>query len=137
MEIIITKGKGRNILTCKRFDGSYTSKNLGPSFPDHDIAHYVVEKKFNLKKGFYGQIKSGISISQLSDKDIIKTLGPEAWLAEIMTRNLQSINSGGALMEQYIDLVKWELKNFKTSSKKQYWEINQKFETTHVFIEDI
>ena len=68
MEIIITKGKDRNTLTCKRNNNTSTSYSLGPDLPNHDIAHYVVEKKFDLQKGFYGNIKSGMSIEELSDK---------------------------------------------------------------------
>ena len=108
MEIIITKGKDRNTLTCKRNNNTSTSYSLGPDLPNHDIAHYVVEKKFDLQKGFYGNIKSGMSIEELSDKEIIKGLDPEALLAEIMTRNLQAIGSGAADVDQYITLVQWE-----------------------------
>lgn len=108
MEIIITKGKDRNTLTCKRNNNTSTSYSLGPDLPNHDIAHYVVEKKFDLQKGFYGNIKSGMSIEELSDKEIIKDLDPEALLAEIMTRNLQAIGSGAADVDQYINLAQWE-----------------------------
>lgn len=113
MEIIITKGKNRNTLTCKRADGSATSVNLGPDIPNHDIAHYVVEKIVNLENGFYGNIKSGMTLDELSDKDIIKTLDSEAWLSEIMTRNLQSIGSGAVKTEEYIGLIRWEIENSK------------------------
>ncbi len=111
MEIIIIKGRNRNTLTCKRKDGTLTSLNLGPDIPNHDIAHYEVEKEFNLENGFYGKIKSGMTIEELSDKEIIKNLGPEIWLSEIMTRNLQSIGSGAAKTEQFIELVNWEAQN--------------------------
>ncbi len=111
MKIIITKGKTRNTLTCKRKDGTLTSINLGPNIPNHDIAHYVVEKQFKLKNGFYEKVKSGNTIEELSDKKIIQNLGSETWLSEIMARNLQSIVSGAAKTEQYIELVNWEAKN--------------------------
>ena len=111
MEIIIAKGKNRNTLTCKRKDGTFTNMNLGPDTPNHDIAHYVVEKKFNLESGFYGKIKSGMTIEELSDKEVIKNLGSETWLAEIMARNLQSIGSGAAKTEQFIELIRWETQN--------------------------
>jgi len=108
MEIILTKGKSRNTLTCQRADGTSTGVNLGPNIPNHDIAHYIVEKAFQLQNGFFGKIKSGMTIAELSDKEIIKTLGPESWLAEILARNLQSIGSGAASVEQFIDLINWE-----------------------------
>ncbi len=87
MEIIIAKGKNRNMLTCKRENGTSTSVNLGPEIPNHDIAHYVVETRFNLRDGFYGKIQSGMTIQELSDKEVIKSLGAETWLSEIMARN--------------------------------------------------
>lgn len=111
MEILITKENHSNILTCKRNDGSVTSLNLGPDIPNHDIAHYVVEKEFNLEHGFYGKIKSGMTIEELSDKEIIKNLSSETWLSEIMARNLQSIGSGAAETEQFIELIHWEAQN--------------------------
>jgi len=108
MRIIISKGKNRNTLTCKRVDGTSTSVSLGPNVPHHDIAHFVIEKEFDLKKGFYGNIKAGLAIDELSDKEVIKNLDPESWLSEIMTRNLQSVGSGAAKLEQFIELVNWE-----------------------------
>ncbi len=113
MEILITKGKNRNTLTCKRRYGTITSMNLGPDIPNHDIAHYVVEKEFKLENGFYGNVKSGMPIEDLSDKEIIKNLDSETWLSEIMARNLQSIGSGAAKTEQFIELVNWETQNSK------------------------
>ena len=107
MEIIITKGKNRNTLTCKRKDGTLTSVNLGPNIPNHDIAHYVVEKEFKLENGFYGKVKSGMTIEELSDKEIIRNLDSETWLSEIMARNLQSIGSGAAKTEQFIELMNY------------------------------
>jgi len=113
MEIILTKHTNRNMLLCKRIDGSFTSVNLGPDIPNHDIAHFVVEKQIKMKNGFYGKIKSGMSITELSDKDVIKNLGSETWLSEIMARNLQSLGSGAAYKSQYIELVNWEAENIK------------------------
>ncbi|WP_027392256.1 hypothetical protein [Aquimarina latercula] len=111
MEIIIAKGKNRNMLTCKRENGTSTSVNLGPEIPNHDIAHYVVETRFNLRDGFYGKIQSGMTIQELSDKEVIKSLGAETWLSEIMARNLQSIGSGAAKTEEFIELINWEAQN--------------------------
>ena len=96
MEIRITKGKNRNLLSCKRKDGTMTSLNLGPDIPNHDIAHYVVEKAFRLEQGFYGKLNAGMTIEELSNKENIKKFGPETWLSEIMARNLQSLGSEAA-----------------------------------------
>lgn len=111
MEIRITKGKNRNTLTCIRLDKTSTSINLGPDIPNHDIAHYVVENTFKLENGFYGKIKLGMTIEELSDKEIIKNLDSETWLSEILARNLQSISSGAVKTEEFIELIHWEAKN--------------------------
>ena len=119
MEICLKKGFNRNVLTCRREDGTSTHQNLGPSFPYHDIAHYVVEKKLNLENGFYGQIRSGMSIAELSDKNVIKHLASEAWLAEILTRNLQALSSHAATLEQYSELILLEAKNMSINKVPQ------------------
>jgi len=110
MEIILTKGKTRNTMTCTRQDGSSTSVNLGPNVPNHDFAHFIVENKFKLKKGFFGNIKAGKTIAELSDPKLIKDLSPETWLSEILARNLQSLRSGALEIEQFAEIIKWESK---------------------------
>lgn len=66
-----------------------------------------------MTNGFYGLLKSGMSITELSDKNIIKELDSDIWLSEIMARNLQSIDSGASRVEQYIELVNCEVENIK------------------------
>ncbi len=85
----------------------------GPSFPYHDLAHFVAEKKLNLKKGFYGLISKGKSIQELSDNQVIQTLGAEAWQAEVITRNLQSLTTGSSSIMDFLDLITWELNQMK------------------------
>ncbi|WP_299314772.1 hypothetical protein [uncultured Aquimarina sp.] len=113
MEIILTKGKTRNTLTCIRQDGSLTSVNLGPNLPNHDFAHFIVENKFKLKDGFFGNIKAGKSIVDLSDPELIKDLATETWLSEILARNLQSLRSGALEIVQFAEIVKWESKKIR------------------------
>lgn len=113
MEITITKGKNRNSLTCKRKDGSFSTINLGPNVPDHDLAHFVVEQEFNLKMGFFGNIKSGKTIQELSDPEIILSLPAETWLSEILARNLQSLASGAVKVEEFSQIIEWEAQNIK------------------------
>jgi len=113
MDIILRKGSHRNTLTCIRTDGTVTRINLGPNIPHHDLAHYVVEKQLNLKQGFYGKIKSGMTIEQLSDKTIIKTLDGETWLSEIMTRHLQSLGANTIKVEEFVTLIHWETQTNK------------------------
>ncbi len=112
MEIHLTKGGQRNTLTCKRDDGTMTTEDIGPSFPYHDLAHYVVETKCGIANGFFGAIKAGRNIAELSDKEVIQQLGPESWLAEILTRNLQAIGVGAVTTAQYIEVVRWETDSY-------------------------
>ena len=109
MRIEIQKGNSRNLLRCIRRDNSTEVADLGPSLPYHDIAHFVVETEMSFYRGFYGNIQAGMSIAELNDKEVIKGLPGESWLAEIMTRNLQAIASGAAKAEDYIELVSWEI----------------------------
>ena len=108
MKITFVKGSDRNQLICQRSDGWRTRADLGPGLPMHDLAHYVVEKYLGLEKGFFGNIKSGMTIQELSDKEIIKTLGPESWLSEVMARNIQALMSSASTEENYMELVRWE-----------------------------
>jgi hypothetical protein len=110
MLIKITKKINRNILVCTRADGSYTKAEMGSQLPFHDIAHYVADKNLGIKSGFYGSVSQGYSIEQLSDKHVIKTLGAEAWLSEILARALGSLYTGSCGPEQFIPLIQIEMK---------------------------
>jgi hypothetical protein len=79
--------------------------------PFHDIAHFVTDKKLNIKNGFYGLVAQGWTIEQLSDKEVIKTLGIEAWISEIMARAIGSLYTGSCTVEQFIPLVQTEMMN--------------------------
>jgi len=83
--------------------------DLGPNLPHHDLAHFVVEHGFGLAQGFFGNIASGYTPEQLSDKEIIGRLGPESAAAEILARALQSLSSGACSPEQFEELVNAEL----------------------------
>jgi hypothetical protein len=111
MEIKITKKNNRNRLICKRDGGSIAVSDLGPNVPFHDMAHFVVENTLGLKEGFFGNIRKGYSVEDLSDKQVIKTLGPETWYSEIMTRTLQSLSSGACTADQFPALIKEELQH--------------------------
>lgn len=117
MIIRFTKKDTRNLMTCMREDGSHCSSNLGPNLPFHDIAHVVTERTLGLKKGFYGNIAQGFSVEQLSDTALIKTLGAESWMAEIVTRALQSLSSGACTHEQFIPMVQAELDHLSIGLK--------------------
>ena len=109
MLIRISKDPSGNSILCIRKDGTFTRSSAGPSLPHHDLAHYAVETCLGMKNGFYGMIEQGYDIAHLSDKNIIKTLGPETWLAEIVTRALQSHSSGACTSEQFAQLIALEL----------------------------
>lgn len=108
MEIVIIKGKNRNTMTCIRQDGSITSVSIGPNVPNHDFAHYLVENKLKLKSGFFGNIKSGKSIEELSNPKLIPDLSPDTWLSEILARNLQSLRSGAVKKEEFTEIITLE-----------------------------
>ncbi len=116
MNITITRKESRNVLRCAREDGTSVTVELGPGLPHHDLAHYVIERKLRLKGGFFGKIADGYSVAQLSDKDIIKTLGAETLIAEVVARALQSLSSGACTLEQFMELVNAELSHWKVAT---------------------
>jgi hypothetical protein len=59
-------------------DKSCEIASLGPGLPHHDLAHFVVERRWNLRAGFFRNIAGGYSFAQLSDKDVIKKLGAQS-----------------------------------------------------------
>jgi hypothetical protein len=109
MKIKITKRGRRNEMRCLRPDGTSEFADLGPGLPHHDLAHFAVEREWNLRQGFFGKIAGGCTFAQLSDKNVIKNLGPEAAQAEVLTRALQSLSTGACTTEQFADLVNTEL----------------------------
>jgi len=109
MVIRITKKGSRNLLSCARPDGTTASADLGPTLPHHDLAHFVVERTFGLEDGFFGNVARGYTPAQLSDKDIIKSLGKGPYRAEILARALASLKTGACTPDQFEDLVNAEL----------------------------
>ena len=109
MHVRIIKREHRNELVCVRDDGTRTMAHLGPRLPYHDLAHYVVERQFGLRRGFYGNIAAGYSIDALGEKDVIKSLSSESWIAEILARALTSLATGSCRSDQFASLVNEEL----------------------------
>jgi hypothetical protein len=105
LRIRITRNGHRNSLSCMRADGTSVFTDIGPGLPHHDLAHYVAERRFGFKEGFFGNIARGFTPAQLSDKEVIKGLGPESLAAEILARALQSLVSGACSREQLQELV--------------------------------
>jgi hypothetical protein len=108
MRIILTKRGRRHRLCCQKADGTSTLSDLGPRLPHHDLAHFVVEQRFGLREGFFGHIARGYTPEQLSDKEVIKSLGRESLAGEILARALQSLSSGSCSSEQFAELVNTE-----------------------------
>ena len=109
MQITITRKGARNQLACVRPNGTSEVADLGPNLPHHDLAHFVVERAFDLTDGFFANIARGYSPAQLSDKHVIKSLGPEPYRAEILARALGSLATGACAPEQFEELVNAEL----------------------------
>ena len=109
MRVTITRKGSRSLLTCFRPDGSSAVADLGPGLPYHDLAHFVVERRFGLKDAFFGHLARGYTPAQLSDKHVITGLGKEPYRAEILARALGSLATGACTREQFEELVNTEL----------------------------
>lgn len=116
MQVTITKRGRRNELRCLREDGSCELADLGPGLPHHDLAHWVAEGEWNLRAGFFGNIARGYSLVQLSDKNVIRTLGPESLQAEILARAVGSVQTGACTEEQFGELVNSELEHWHVAT---------------------
>jgi hypothetical protein len=116
MKITITKKESRNLLRCIRDDGTSMIAELGPGLPHHDLAHFVIERKLGLTGGFFGKISEGYTVAQLSDKDIIKTLGAQTLIAEVVARALQSLSSGACTFDQFMELINTELAQWRIAA---------------------
>ena len=58
-------------LECVRSDGSKTAASLEfRSYFKHDLLHLVVERAANLQDSFFGMVKSGKDLAELSSKAI-------------------------------------------------------------------
>ncbi len=109
MQIRLIPRQRRNHLTCVREDGSFTHADLGPGLPHHDLAHFVVERAFGLRRGFFGHIAAGYTMQELNQKDVIQRLPPEAWHAEVLARALGSLETGACTPGQFGTLIEAEL----------------------------
>lgn len=110
MKLRFIKKSPRNKLICERSDGSTEILSLGEQMPSHDLAHYVVESRLNLKNGFYGNIANGYTLAQLEQTEFIRTLSPETMISEVLTRALQSLYSGACKIDEFVGLVDAEIK---------------------------
>lgn len=109
MRIRFKKEHGGHRLICTRRDGSFTQSAVGPSLPEHDLAHFVVESELRLDQGFFGLINEGYSIQQLGDPAVIPTLPTGSMEAEVLTRTLQGLSNGAVAQSDFAASVEAEL----------------------------
>jgi len=85
------KGDGSAAFTAIRGDGSSTTAQLGAAGgfgPVHDMAHYVVEDQFRIRKGFLGLLANGWNIEDFTtgalDRMIREGVIKDAGRAEVV-----------------------------------------------------
>jgi hypothetical protein len=109
MKIILTRKAGRTRMLCRRADGTFSSADVGPSLPGHDLAHFIVERTLRLPAGFFISVSKGYSLQQLSEPATIRSLGPEPYVAEVLARALGELATGACTCEQFPQRVGSEL----------------------------
>src|SRR5262249_36374451 len=81
-------------LECVRSDGSKTAASLEfRSYFKHDLMHFVVERAANLQDSFFGMVKAGKELVELSPKAMRESPPPpssEIQTTEIVVAALQS-----------------------------------------------
>ena len=74
-------------LECVRNDGSKTAASLEfRSYFKHDLMHFVVERAANLQDSFFGMVKAGRELAELSPKAIRESAA--VFPAEIQTTEI-------------------------------------------------
>lgn len=72
--LFIKETPERYRLECAREDGSITAASLEfRSYFRHDLLHLVVERAANLQNSFFGMVKAGKNLNELSPKAIKET----------------------------------------------------------------
>ena len=90
----------RHKLTVTRNDGSVESVELeSRNMLRHDLAHLVMETQIPLRRGFWGHIAQGASLTGESIG------GEEALLAEALAGPTQTLMREGADPAQYLELL--------------------------------
>ena len=115
MQIRITKREQRNQLACVRADGTRTTANLGPGLPITIWRTTLLKGNSGCERGFFGNIAAGYSIEALSDKEVMKSLSGESWVAEILARALASATTGACRPDQFSAQVNAELAHLSIS----------------------
>lgn len=72
--LFIKETPERYRLECSREDGSKTAASLEfRSYFRHDLLHWVVERAANLQNSFFGIVKAGKNLNELSPRAIKET----------------------------------------------------------------
>ncbi|MFQ3608189.1 MAG: hypothetical protein SNJ55_06105 [Chloroherpetonaceae bacterium] len=96
-------------VVCVRPDGTTTAAKVGAQVAYHDLAHVVVELKGGFENGFFGLVAKGESLSTLSDPSMVKNLGRESLVVEVLVRALGAMLMGACTPSEYDALVREEL----------------------------
>ncbi len=96
-------------LTCVRSDGTTSGAKVGAQVAYHDLAHLVVELKGRFENGFFGLVSKGFSVDALSEPNVVKNLGRESHVVEVLVRGLGAMLMGACKPYEYESLVREEL----------------------------
>jgi hypothetical protein len=91
----IKESPDRYRLECTREDGSKTTASLEfRGYFKHDLMHFVVERTANLQDSFFGMVRAGRELSELSPKAIREAAA--VFPAEIQTTEVVVASLQGA-----------------------------------------
>ncbi len=96
-------------LMCVRPDGTATATKVGTLVAYHDLAHIVVELKGGFQNGFFRLVEQGYSLESLSEPSVVKNLGRESLVIEVLVRGLGAMLMGACKPNEYESLVREEL----------------------------
>ena len=91
----------RHRISIVRTDGSAESVELeSREFLRHDLAHFAIEVEFPIRKGYWGSVASGASLSGNGIS------GTEAMFAETLTGPIQTLMRTCAGRDAYLELLR-------------------------------
>jgi hypothetical protein len=91
----------RHAIKITRADGTTESAELSSrEFLRHDLAHFAIESEMPIRKGYWGCVASGASLSGAG------VAGADAQLAESLAGPLQTLFRTEAAPQEYAKLVR-------------------------------
>lgn len=108
MEILFKKGKSKDVMACKRADGSSTWMQTDRFMTIHDLAHYCVECELGMDKGFYGLVASGVDVTDFENKEKIRArnLPEESVVAELIVNLILTERSDNRVIENFNETLR-------------------------------